>query len=151
MTYYFPTLEGLIVSAFDSTRSHLGPRYETPLGDARTPADIVDVLVAATIGATSPTLDNIRLYAEIRHYGIRHPDVASVLQAVEDDALAMIHGLVPESTAVTINALLWGWWSHRLAHPDGALDEAMVRRAFEALVAIPATDDPVHTKEKSHA
>jgi DNA-binding transcriptional regulator YbjK len=150
MTYYFPTLEGLIVAAFDSTRSHLGPRYDTPLRDARTPEDIVDVLVDATIGATNPTLDDIRLYAEIRHYGIRHPDVAAVLQAVEDDALAMTHGHVSDSTALTINALLWGWWSHRLAHPDTPLDEAMVRRSFEALVAIPAADHPVHTKEQSH-
>ena len=31
VTYYFPTLEGLIVSAFDSTRGHLEPRYAAPL------------------------------------------------------------------------------------------------------------------------
>ena len=154
MTYYFPTLEGLIVSAFNSTRSHLGPRYEEPLRDASTPADIVDVLVEATVGATSPTLDEIRLYAEIRHYGSRNPQVAEVLQAVEDDSLAMLHGLLPDSTALTVNALLWGWWSHRLAHPDMTLDEAAVRRAFEALVAIPAPGHhihPIHPKEQHHA
>ena len=151
MTYYFPSLEGLIVAALDSTRSHLGPRYDTPLRDAHTPAEVVDVLVEATVGATSPSLDDIRLYAEIRHYGARNPEIAAVLQAVEDDAIRMLHGLVPESTAFTIHALLWGWWSHRLAHPNTPLDEAMVRRAFEALVAIPVTDSPVHTKDQSHA
>ncbi|WP_431030811.1 TetR/AcrR family transcriptional regulator [Plantibacter sp. RU18] len=149
MTYYFPTLEGLIVSAFDSTRRHLEPRYEAPLRDARTPADLVDMLVEATIGATSPTLDDIRLYAEIRHYGARNPEVAAVLQAVEDDSLVMLHGLVANSTALTINALLWGLWSHRLAHPDTALDEGAVRRAFAALVTVPASDHPFHTKEQS--
>lgn len=151
MTYYFPSLESLVVSALDSTRSHLEPRYAAPLREARTPGDIVDVLVEATIGATSPTLDDIRLYAEIRHYGIRNPDVAAVLQAVEDDSLAMLHGRLPQSTGLTVNALLWGWWSHRLAHPDEALDEVTVRRSFEALVAIPALDPPSPAKEQTHA
>ncbi|MFC6417543.1 zinc-binding dehydrogenase [Sanguibacter inulinus] len=130
------------MSAFDSTRSHLEPRYAAPLREARTPGDIVDVLVEATVGATSPTLDDIRLYAEIRHYGIRNPDVAAVLQAVEDDSLAMLHGRLPKSTGLAVNALLWGWWSHRLAHPDEALDEVTVRRSFEGLLAVPALDPP---------
>ncbi|BCW48091.1 TetR family transcriptional regulator [Arthrobacter sp. StoSoilB13] len=149
MTYYFPTLEGLILAALDSTRSDLGPRYGEPLRDARTLADIVDVLVEATIGATSPTLDEIRLYAEIRHYGARNPKVAAILQAVEDDSVVMFHGLLPDSTALTVNALLWGWWSHRLAHPDARLDEGVVRQAYEALLALPALDHPLPTKEQS--
>jgi TetR/AcrR family transcriptional regulator, regulator of biofilm formation and stress response len=148
MTYYFPTLEGLIVDAFDSTRSHLEPRYAAPLREARTLADVVDVLVEATIGATSPGLDDIRLYEEVRHYGARNPKVADVLQAVEDDSLVMLDRVLPTSTALTINALLWGWWSHRLAHPDTALDEQTVRRAYEAL---PAPGHPFHTKEHNHA
>ena len=151
MTYYFPTLEGLIVDAFDSTRSHLEPRYAAPLREARTLADVVDVLVEATIGATSPGLDDIRLYEEVRHYGARNPKIADVLQAVEDDSLVMLDRVLPTSTALTINALLWGWWSHRLAHPDTVLDEQTVRRAYEALVALPAPGHPFHTKEHNHA
>ena len=151
MTYYFPTLEGLILSALDSTRSDLEPRYAAPLREARTPADVVEALVEATIGSTSPSLVDIRLYEEIRHYAARNPKVAEVLQAVEDDSLVMLHRVLPNSTALAINALLWGWWSHRLAHPDTALDEVAVRQAYEALVALPAPGHPFHTKEHNHA
>lgn len=150
MTYYFPSLEGLIVDAFDSTRSHLEPRYATPLREARTLADVVDALVDATIGATSPALDDIRLYAEVRHYAARNPKVADVLQAVEDDALVMLDRVLPRRTAITVNALLWGWWSHRLAHPDAELDELTVRQSFDAIVALPASGHPFPTKENSH-
>src|SRR5688500_5735547 len=55
MTYYFPSLEGLIVSALDTTRGDLEPRYADPLRQAQTRADVVGVLVDATLGATSPT------------------------------------------------------------------------------------------------
>lgn len=144
MTYYFPTVQGLVLGALDSTRRDLEPRYAVPLGDARTPADVVDALVDATIGSTSPSLTDIRLYEEIRHYGARDPKVAAVLQAVEDDALAMLRPVVPTSIALAINALLWGWWSHRLAHPDTSLDEATVRRPYEAIVALAAPDHPFH-------
>jgi TetR/AcrR family transcriptional regulator, regulator of biofilm formation and stress response len=151
MTYYFPTLEGLIVSALDTTRSDLEPRYAAPLRQARTRADVVDLLVDATIGATSPTIEDIRLYEEIRHYGARNPEIAAVLQAVEDDSLVMLHRVLPDSTALAVNALLWGWWSHRLAHPDTALGELTVRQAFEALVNLPAPGHPFHEKEQNHA
>jgi DNA-binding transcriptional regulator YbjK len=151
MTYYFPSLEGLIVSALDTTRSELEPRYAAPLRDARTSADVVDALVAATIGATSPSLVDIRLYEEIRHYGARNQNVEDVLRAVEADSLAMLHRVLPDRTALAVNALLWGWWSHRVVHPDSALDEETVRQAYEALVALPAADHPFHKKEQNHA
>ena len=151
MTYYFPTLEGLILSALDSTRSELEPRYAAPIRDARSPADVVDALVDATIGSTSPSLTDIRLYEEIRHYGARDPKVAAVLQAVEDDSLVMLQPVVPTSIALAINALLWGWWSHRLAHPDTALDETTVRRPYEAIVGLAASHYPLHTKEQDRA
>jgi DNA-binding transcriptional regulator YbjK len=151
MTYYFPTLEGLILTALDSTRSELEPRYATPLRDARSTADVVDALVDATIGATSPTLSDIRLYEEIRHYGTRDPKVAAVLQAVEDDSLLMLQPVVPTSIALAINALLWGWWSHRLAHPDTSLDETTVRRPYEAILGLVASEYPALAKEHDHA
>jgi len=151
MTYYFPTLEGLILSALDTTRSDLEPRYAAPLREARMLADVVDALVEATMGATSPTLEDIRLYEDIRHHGARNPKIAGVLQAVEDDALVMLHRVVPNSIALAINALLWGWWSHRLAHPGGVLDEVTVRQSFEALVFIPAAGHPFHESEQNHA
>lgn len=150
MTYYFPTLEGLILSALDSTRSQLEPRYAGPLRDARTRADVVDVLVEATIGSTSPSLAEIRLYEDIRHHGARNPEIAAVLQAVEDDSLVMLHRVLPNSTALAVNALLWGWWSHRLAHPDTALDEATVRPPYEALIALPASGHPFHKEQENH-
>src|SRR5918993_1521411 len=78
MTYYFPTLEGLIMSALDSTRSDLEPRYAAPLRDARSAADVVDAFVDTTTGSASPILPDIRLYAEIRYYGARDPKVAAV-------------------------------------------------------------------------
>ena len=151
MTYYFPSLEGLIVSAFDSTRSELEPRYAAPLRDARTTADVVDVLVDATIGATSPSLVDIRLYEEIRHYGARNPKVEDVLRTVEAESLVMLHRVLPDRTALAVNALLWGWWSHRVIHPDSALDEETVRQAYEALVALPSGDHPFHKKQQNHA
>jgi DNA-binding transcriptional regulator YbjK len=151
MTYYFPTLEGLILSALDSTRSELEPRYAAPLRDARTPADVVDALVNATIGSTSPSLTDIRLYEEIRHYGARNPKVAAVLQAVEDDSLVMLQPVVPTSIALAINALLWGWWSYRLAHPDTSLDEATVRGPYEAIVGLAAPGHPSLEKEQNRA
>ncbi len=151
MTYYFPSLEGLIVDAFDSTRTHLEPRYATPLREARTPADVVDALVDATVGVTSPTLDDIRLYAEVRHQAARNPKIAAVLQAVEDDSLEMLAPVLPTPTALAVNAMLWGWWSHRLAHPSTELDEPTVRRSFEALVTLPASDHPFHTKARQYA
>jgi DNA-binding transcriptional regulator YbjK len=151
MTYYFPTLESLILSALDSTRSELEPRYAAPLRDARSPADVVDALVDATIGPTSPSLTDIRLYEEIRHYGARDPKVAAVLQAVEDDSLLMLQPVVPTSIALAINALLWGWWSHRLAHPDAPLDEATVRKPYEAIVGLAAPDHSFPTKEQNRA
>ena len=151
MTYYFPSLEGLIVSALDTTRGELEPRYAAPLRDARTSADVVDALVAATIGATSPSLVDIRLYEEIRHYGARNQKVEDVLRTVEAESLAMLHRVVPDRTALAVNALLWGWWSHRVIHPDSRLDEETVRQAYEALVALPAADHPFHKKEQNHA
>jgi DNA-binding transcriptional regulator YbjK len=151
MTYYFPTLEGLILSALDSTRSDLEPRYAAPLRDARTPADVVDALVDATIGSTSPSLTDIRLYEEIRHHGARDPKVAAVLQAVEDDSLAMLEPVVPTNIALAINALLWGWWSHRLAHAHTSLDESTVRPPYEAIVALAAPEHPFHKEERNRA
>lgn len=148
MTYYFRSLEDLIVSAIDSTRSELEPRYAAPLRAARTSADVVDALVEATIGATSPSLVDIRLYEEIRHYGARNPKVDDFLRALEAEALAMLHRTLPDRTALAVNALLWGWWSHRVIHPHSSLDEQTVRQAYEALVAITSTDHPFPTKEQ---
>lgn len=71
-TYYFPSLEGLIVNVLDTTRSELEPRYAAPLRNAHTSADIVDALMAATIGETSPSFLNIRRYEEIRRYWARN-------------------------------------------------------------------------------
>jgi DNA-binding transcriptional regulator YbjK len=151
MTYYFPSLEGLIVSAIDSTRGQLEPRYAAPLREARTSADVVDVLVDATIGPTSPSIADIRLYEEIRHYGARNQDVEDVLRTVEAESLAMLHRVVPDGTALAVNALLWGWWEHRVIHPDSELDEATVRQAYEALIALPSADHPFHKKDQNDA
>ncbi|MHA7177783.1 TetR/AcrR family transcriptional regulator [Arthrobacter sp. Sr24] len=151
MTYYFPSLEGLIVSAIDSTRGELEPRYAAPLREARTIADVVDVLVDATIGATSPSLVDIRLYEEIRHFGARNQKVEDVLRLVEAESLAMLHRVLPDGTALAVNALLWGWWSHRVIHPDSTLDENTVRRAYEALLGLPSGDHPFPMKEQDHA
>lgn len=151
MTYYFPSLEGLIVSAIDSTRGELEPRYAAPLREARTGRDVVDVLVDATVGATSPSIADIRLYEEIRHYGARNQAVEDVLRTVESESLGMLHRVLPEGTALAVNALLWGWWSHRVIHPDRSLDEQTVRRAYEALLALPSDDHPFLTKGHDHA
>ncbi|MFP3581371.1 hypothetical protein SB659_17550 [Arthrobacter sp. SIMBA_036] len=88
---------------------------------------MVGVLVNAAIGTTSPTLDDIRLHEEVRHYGARNPKVTEVLQCVEDDSLEILHRGRRTRTARTVNVLLWGWWSHRLAHGDSAFNDLTLR------------------------
>jgi hypothetical protein len=63
----------------------------------------------------------------------------------------MLQPVVPTSIALAINALLWGWWSHRLAHPDASLDEATVRKPYEAIVGLAAPDHSFPTKEQNRA
>lgn len=151
MTYYFPTLDGLVLDALDSTRGQLEPRYAAPIREARTPGDVVDALVDATIGSTSPSMEDIRLYEEIRHHGARDPKIAAVLQAVEDDSLVMLAPVMPTHIALAINALLWGWWSHRLAHPGSSLEDATVRGPFEAIVALATPQLATNEKEQNRA
>lgn len=79
-TYYFADVETLIVSAFETLRSELEPRYTAPMRNARDDAEAVEALVAATCGATSPSREDIRLYLEMYHYAARSPQVAELLR-----------------------------------------------------------------------
>jgi DNA-binding transcriptional regulator YbjK len=148
-TYYFSDLETLIVSAFETLRDELDPRYVTPLGDARTDADVVDALVAATCGATSPTLDDIRLYEEMHRYGARSPRVAALLRDFQQESLVILRRSLSDSSARAVDALMFGWWSYRALHEDDPLDTTTVRDAYAALVAMTSTER-VPQKEHHH-
>jgi DNA-binding transcriptional regulator YbjK len=133
MTYYFPDLETLIVSAFETLGDELEPRYTAPLRAARDTAEAVEVLVAATCGATSPSREDIRLYTEIYHYGARSPRVAELLRDFQEAALVVLREQFPDGAARAVDALMWGWWTYRSFH-DTPLDEDVVRRAYRSIV-----------------
>ncbi|XAS70073.1 TetR family transcriptional regulator [Micrococcaceae bacterium Sec5.1] len=139
-TYYFSDLEALIVSAFETLRDGLEPRYAAPLRAAQNNAEAVEVLVDATCGTTSPTLDDIRLYEEMRHYGARSSQVADLLRDFQEESLVILRRSFSDGSARAVDALLWGWWSYRLFHEDLPLDQNMVRRAYQALVNLPAIE-----------
>ncbi|MGO4250269.1 TetR/AcrR family transcriptional regulator [Paenarthrobacter sp. RAF54_2] len=145
-TYYFSDLEALIVSAFETLRDGLEPRYAAPLRAAQNNAEAVDVLVDATCGTTSPTLDDIRLYEEMRHYGARNSQVADLLREFQEESLVILRRSFSDGSARAVDALMWGWWSYRLFHEDLPLDQNMVRRAYQALVNLPVTE-PVAAQE----
>ena len=138
-TYYFSDLQALIVSAFETLRGGLEPRYAAPLRAALDSTEAVEALVAATCGTTSPTLDDIRLYEEMRHYGARNSQVAGLLRDFQEESLVILRRSFSDGSARAVDALMWGWWSYRLFH-DLPLDQNMVRRAYQALVDLPATE-----------
>jgi DNA-binding transcriptional regulator YbjK len=133
MTYYFADLETLIVSAFETLGGGLEPRYAGPLRDARDDAEAVEALVAATCGATSPSRHDIRLYTEMYQYAARSGRVAELVRTFQEDSLQVLRRRFSDPAARAVDALIWGWWTYRSFH-DTPLDEAMVRRAFQALV-----------------
>jgi DNA-binding transcriptional regulator YbjK len=139
MTYYFADLETLVVSAFETLGEGLEPRYAGPLRDARDDLEAIEALVAATGGATSPSRHDIRLYTEIYQYAARSPRVAELVRTFQEDSLQVLRRYFSDSAARAVDALIWGWWTYRSFH-DTPLDEAMVRRAFRALVTDLADD-----------
>jgi TetR/AcrR family transcriptional regulator, regulator of biofilm formation and stress response len=147
-TYYFSDLETLIVSAFETLRDGLEPRYAAPVRDARTDADIVDALVAATCGSTAPTLDDIRLYEEMHRYGARSPRVADLLRDFQEESLVILRRSLSDGAARAVDALMWGWWSYRALHDHDPLDKGMVHNAYRALVNIAATEQA--SQEEPH-
>jgi TetR/AcrR family transcriptional regulator, regulator of biofilm formation and stress response len=134
VTYYFTDLETLIASAFETLGEGLEPRYAKPLRDAPDDTEAVEALVAATCGATSPSRRDVRLYTEMYHYAARSPRVAELVRAFQEESLQVLRRRFSDPAARAVDALVWGWWTYRSFH-DTPLDEAMVRRAFEALVA----------------
>jgi DNA-binding transcriptional regulator YbjK len=149
-TYYFSDLETLTVSAFETLRDGFEPRYAPPLSDARTAADIVDTLVAATCGSTAPTLDDIRLFEEMHRYGARSPQVADLLRDLQEESLVILRRSMSEGAARAVDALMWGWWSYRSLNDDQPLDTGMVHDAYRALVDIGTTEHATH-QEHHHA
>ncbi|ALE06189.1 hypothetical protein AL755_13150 [Arthrobacter sp. ERGS1:01] len=139
-TYYFADLETLIVSAFETLRDEIEPRYAAPLRNARTETDVVDALVAATCGSTAPTLDDIRLYEEMHLYGARSPRVADLLRDFQKESLVVLRRSLSDGAARAVDALMWGWWSYRALHDDNPLDEGTVRSAYQALMTIAVTE-----------
>ncbi|MBD8612086.1 TetR family transcriptional regulator [Frigoribacterium sp. CFBP 13729] len=133
-TYYFSDLDGLIVAAFESLESELESRFAAPLRAASTTDAVVEALVSATIGATSPGRQDLRLYNELSHYAARSTRAANVLRRFQEESLVILRSRLSDSTSRAVDALMWGWWSYRLFHDDAPLDEAMVRRAFHALL-----------------
>lgn len=139
-TYYFADLDTLIVSAFETLRDGLEPLYAAPLRNARTDSDVIDALVAATSGSTSPSLKDIRLYGELYLFGARSPRVADLLREFQEESLVVLRRALSDGAARAVDALIWGWWSYRAVHPDAPLDEGIVRDAYRALVNLSTSD-----------
>lgn len=137
MTYYFPSLDGLIVSAFESLGEDLQHRYAAPLRAASTAEDAIEALVSATVGATSPSPEDVRLYTELFHYAARSARAAELIRAFQSMSLEVLRGRLSDSAARAADALMWGWWSYRAFHEDLPLDEDMVRRAYRSLLELP--------------
>ncbi|TDZ98531.1 TetR/AcrR family transcriptional regulator [Mycobacteroides salmoniphilum] len=140
MTYYFPELDGLIVTAFGTLRAELEPQLAAPLRNASTVDAVADALTSATVGATSPSVGEVRLYTELYHYAARSPRAADLIRALQEAALSLLRSHLSEAAARAVDALMWGWWSYRSFHEDVPLDEDMVRRAYRALLDVPTTD-----------
>ncbi|WP_454810419.1 hypothetical protein [Paenarthrobacter nitroguajacolicus] len=142
-------LEG-ITQRFGLDRQRARPWYAGPLVMLAAPPTSPMLSLTRRSARPAPPLPTC---ASTRRfvYGARDPKVAAALQAVENDSLVMLQPVVPTSIALAINPLLWGWWIHRLAHPDMSLDEASVRRPYEAIVGLAAPNHPFHTKEQNHA
>jgi DNA-binding transcriptional regulator YbjK len=149
MTYYFPDLDGLIVAAFETLREELEPRYAAPLREVSAMEDVVDVLVSATVGATSPSASDMRVYTELYHYAARSPRAANLIRDFQEESLTLLRGCLSDAAARAVDALLWGWWSYSSFHGDVPLDEEMVRRAYRALLDARATSTPT-TQEAHH-
>lgn len=140
VTYYFSDLETLIVGAFETLREELEPRYAAPMRAARTSAEVVDALVAATCGRTAPTLDDIRLYEEMHLYGARSPRVAELVRDFQEESFVILRRSMSDGSARAADALMWGWWGYRAIHGDDALDEDTVRSAYRALLDLVAPE-----------
>jgi hypothetical protein len=106
--------------------------------------DVVDALVAATCGSTAPTLDDIRLYEEMHLYGARSPRVAELLRNLQEDFLVILRRSWSDGGARPVDALMWGWWSHRALHLDDPLDEGTVHSAYQALVSMAVIEQSPH-------
>lgn len=132
VTYYFADLETLIVSAFETLGDGLERLYTAPLRAARDADEAVEVLVAATCGATSPSRDDIRLFTEIYHYAARNPRVADLVRRFQEEALVALRQRFSDPAARAVDALMWGWWTYRSFH-DTPLDEDMVRRTHRSI------------------
>jgi len=138
-TYYFSDLETLIVSAFETLRDGLEPRYAAPLREARTEAEIIDALVAATCGATAPTSNEFHLYEQMHSYGSRSVRVAELLREFQEESLEILRCYLADSAARAVDVLMWGWWSYSALHAESPLDPKTVRDAYGALVAMQGT------------
>lgn len=136
MTYYFPDLDGLVATAFETLGSELEPRYAAPLREASTIGDVADALVAATVGSTSPSAEDLQLYTQLYHYAARSTRGKELIRAFQEDSLALLRTRLSDPAARVVDALMWGWWTYRTFHPDLPLDESMVRRAYRALLGI---------------
>ncbi len=137
MTYYFPDIEGLIVEAFGTLRGELEPQFAGPLRNAATVDGVVEALVSATVGATSPSASDVRLYTELHHYAARSPLAADLVRALHEESLTVLRSRLSDDAARAVDALIWGWWNYRSFHHDVPLDQDMVRRAYRALLDLP--------------
>jgi TetR/AcrR family transcriptional regulator, regulator of biofilm formation and stress response len=137
MTYYFPDLDGLIVTAFQTLEGEIEPRYAAPLREASTAESALEALVSATVGVTSPSTSDVHLYTELYHYAARSPRAADLIRAFQEESLTLLRSRLSDAAAQAVDALMWGWWSYRAFHEDVPLDEDMVRRAYRALLDVP--------------
>ncbi|MEU9329958.1 TetR family transcriptional regulator [Streptomyces canus] len=132
VTYYFDTLDTLLVEAFTVLRDELRPRYVDLLHAARTRSEALDVLVDGVCGDTAASEHEVRLLLEMYSYGNLSPEVHELIRAMEREcreALALHFG---DAVARALEALVEGWWIHQRWDPV-TLDRGMVEGIMKAI------------------
>jgi DNA-binding transcriptional regulator YbjK len=132
MTYYYPSLAGLIEDAFAFVGEQGRPRYDVPIREAGDRDAAIEVLAEVTSGGRRPSEDQLRLFREMYHYGTRSPATAELVRRFEDEAIDALRTHFTEPAAHAIDSLVEGWWIYQSCNPT-PLGPDTVRRAFTAL------------------
>lgn len=132
VTYYYASLEDLLVAAFERMAHQMDPRYGAAIRAAANQAEAREVVVDAICGSRRATDRELRVHREMYAYGSTSPRVQAIVRSFEAQAIEALTTHFSEPAARAIDALVEGWWIYQSWTPD-VLDTEMVRRAVDAL------------------
>lgn len=133
VTYYFPSIEDLLLGAFEHLIEHIGTRYDYAIIGAGSPTGVVEVLVDAVRGENRATLFESRAAREFYQFASVNERAASLVRQSEKNAIGALRTYFSEEAARAIDALIEGWWSYQSWSPE-PLNEHTVRRSITALI-----------------